>query len=253
MMEGLKTFFSQVKWYEWLYMPLFICTIIVLGCVFKAGALVIFNSLSGILTVFFLAKGKMIGNVLGVIQSVFYIVISYFNAFYGEVLLCCCITIPIYIASIISWARNLNSKDKIVKVNKSLGWVEWVVSILSAVVISIGIYFLLDFFNTANLLVSTLSVFSCLMAGYLVVRRSEYNFVFYILNNIVCICLWVYAILQNNELGYITTIVQYCMFLILNIFGVFNWIKIKKVQRLRKLVLKKKSGKLIMDKDFMKL
>ncbi len=248
-MERIKRFFGQAKWYEWLYMSLFICTIIVLSCLFKAGALVIFNSLFGILSVFFLAKGKMIGNVLGVVQSVLYIVISYFNAFYGEVLLCCCIYIPINIASIISWARNLNEKDKIVIINKSLGWVEWVVSILSAVVISIGIYFLLDYFNTANLLVSTLSVFSSLMAGHLVIRRSEYNFAFYILNNIVCICLWLYVILQNNKVGYITTIVQYCMFLILNILGVINWAKIKKSQEIKNPILENKGEKIILDNE----
>ena len=38
----------------------------------------------------------------------------------------------------------------------------------------------------------------------------------------------------------------------LYVFGVFNWVKIKKVQRLRKLILKKKSDKLMLDKDYMK-
>ena len=251
-MEGLKRFFGQVKWFEWLYMSLFICTIIVLGCVFKASALVIFNSLFGIFTTFFIAKGKILGTVLGLVQSSLYIVMCYYNQYYGEILVGACFTIPVYIASIISWTKNLNKRDKIVRINKNFSNLEWVLSLLADVVFSVGIYYLLRHFNTANLLVSTFSVGFCAMARYLTFRRSEYNFIFQILNNLMRMCLWIFVVVQNHDISYITTIVQYVMYLSLNTFGVFNWIKIKKVQRLRKLILKKKSDKLMLDKDYMK-
>lgn len=233
-------------------MSIFISVIIILGVVFHSSALVVFSSLFGVSAVFFIAKGKLVGNVLGIIQSVLYIVISYFNNFFGEVIICLAITIPIYIITIISWLKNQNKKDNVVKVNKSLSLKEWVVALLILTVLSIGVYFLLDAFNTANLLVSVMSVVSCMMAGYLVVRRSEYNFVFYIINNIVCICLWLTLVIKGAEVGYIATVVQYFIFLTLNVFGVYNWIKIKKIQNLRKKVLKKRELKLVMDKDYMK-
>lgn len=250
-MESVKDFVRQIKWYEWLYMSIFICIIICLSCVFKSNLIVLFNSIFGILTVFFLAKGKVIGNVLGIVQCILYVIVSYFNKFYGEIILCCFITIPLYVVTIITWLKNLSNKDKVVQVNKSLSSTEWVVSLLIVALISFGLYFLLDYFNTAYLIVSTFSVFSCIMAGYLAVRRSEYNFIFYILNNIVCICLWLFVIIQNNDLSYVSIVVQYTMFLILNIVGTCNWLKLKKIQKLRSIILKKKNKKYILDIDYM--
>ena len=172
--------------------------------------------------------------------------------YYGEIIVGACFTIPVYIASIISWARNLNKTDNIVKVNKNLSWQEWLCASLGDVMFTIGIFFLLDYFNTANLIISTLSVGSCAFARYLAVRRCEYNFLFQLPNNIMRMCLWIFVIIQKGDISYITTIIQYIMYLCLNIFGAFNWIRLKKIQRLRKMVLKKRTEKLVMDKDYMK-
>ncbi len=247
-----RKFFNGIFWFEWVYMGIFSLIIILLGIFFKSSALVIFNSLFGIFTTFFIAKGKILGTVLGLVQSSLYIVMCYYNQYYGEILVGACFTIPVYIASIISWTKNLNKRDKIVRINKNFSNLEWVLSLLADVVFSVGIYYLLRHFNTANLLVSTFSVGFCAMARYLTFRRSEYNFIFQILNNLMRMCLWIFVVVQNHDISYITTIVQYVMYLSLNTFGVFNWIKIKKVQRLRKLILKKKSDKLMLDKDYMK-
>lgn len=252
MVDKLKKFFSQIKWYEYVYMLFFVSVLIVIGAVFRSSTIVIFNSLFGIFTVFFIAKGKLIGNFFGIIQCILYAVISYFNNFFGEVIICLAISIPIYVVSIISWLRNQNKKDNVVKVNKNISLKEWVCSLLVLALVSVGVYFLLKTFNTANLLVSVMSVVTLMMAGYLVVRRSEYNFVFYILNNIICICLWLTLVIKNGEIGYLATVVQYVIFLTLNIVGVFNWIRIKKIQNMRKQILKRRQEMLIMDKDFMK-
>lgn len=251
-MENIKSFFKQIKWYEWLYMSIFICIIICLSCIFDSSLLILFNSLLGILTVFFLAKGKMIGNILGIVQSSLYIIMCYFNKYYGEILVGVCFTIPIYIASIISWARNLNKTDNIVKINKSLSLTEWLLAGLGDILFSVGVFFLLDYFDTTNLIISTLSVAFCAMARYLAVRRNEYNFIFQILNNIMRMCLWIFVIVQKGDVSYITTIIQYVMYLSLNTFGVFNWIKLKKIQKLRKIILKKRTEKLMLDNDYMK-
>ena len=251
-MESIKKFLKQIKWYEWLYMSVFFCIISCLSCVFNSGPLITCNSLLGILTSFFLAKGKILGNFLGIVQSSLYIVMCYNNNYYGEIIVGACFTIPVYIASIISWARNLNKTDNIVKVNKNLSWQEWLCASLGDVMFTIGIFFLLDYFNTANLIISTLSVGSCAFARYLAVRRCEYNFLFQLPNNIMRMCLWIFVIIQKGDISYITTIIQYIMYLCLNIFGAFNWIRLKKIQRLRKMVLKKRTEKLVMDKDYMK-
>ena len=231
-MEEIKKFFKQIKWYEWLYMSVFISAIVILSIVFKSGWLIALNSLFGILTLFFVAKGKILGIIIGIIQCVMYIVICFYNRLYGEVIISCLISIPIMIAILVSWIRNLGVRDKIVKVNKSISPLEWVVSTLSVALISFALYFLLEYFNTANLIISTLSIFFGVMSDYLMVRRCEYGFVFEILCNVIKMCLWIFLVVQNNDLSYITTISQYLMYLSLNIVGMINWIRMKRRQNL---------------------
>jgi len=251
-MKVFNDFFKQIKWWEYLFMGCFIVAVLVCGIVFHSGPIVILSSFFGMTAVFFIAKGKVIGNFLAIVQAALYIVMSYYNKFYGEILVCLVVTIPMYIFTIVSWMKNSNKKDKVVKVNKSLSKLEWGLFFGCFACSSVGIYFMLRAFNTANLIISTFSVLTCAMAGYLVLRRCEYNFVFYILNNIICVCLWMFVIIKEKNVVYIPTIVQYGTFLCLNAFGIFNWAKIKRIQMMRKKVLKRKQERLVMDTDYMK-
>ncbi len=251
-MKGFVDFFKKLKWYEYAYLILFNLTILVLGIIFKSSALVIISSILGILMVFFLGKGKLLGNIIGIVQGVTYIIISYFNQFYGEAIICGAVTLPIYIFAIISWAKNQNKDDRVVQVNNSITIKEILIVFAVLAVYFVGVYFMLRAFNTANLVISTISAVLGTLAGYLVIRRSEYNFICYMLNNIIAITLWLTLVITKNDLAYISTVVQYCMFFFLNLMGTINWIKIKRVQNMRRYVLKKKNEKLIMDTDYMK-
>ena len=253
MKEKMKAFFKQIKWWEYTFMSVFIVAIVVSGIVFKSSELTIFCSLFGIVGVFFIAKGMLIGQMISIVYGALYATMSYFNHLYGEMIVTLAVTIPLYIATIISWMRNSSKKDKVVKVNKSLSVLEWCLFFVVSVGVGVGMYFMLRAFKTANLLISTFSVVALCMAGYLVVRRCEYNFIFYILSNIIGICLWMFTIIKESNITYIPTIILFCVLLFLNIFGMITWIKIKHIQNLRKKVVKKRAQKrLVMDTDYMK-
>lgn len=227
--NSLKEFFAHIKWWEYIYMALIYIAMIVFGVVFNSGALVIINAIISSTAIFFIAKGMVIGNILGIGQCVLYSVISYFNNLYGEMILCLCITMPIYIASICTWIKNLRKKEKVVKVNRMLSVKEWTISIIVIACVTVGIYFLLRALNTANLIVSTVNVGINIMSGYLLIKRSEFNFIFYILNNIVSIVLWA-TVIAGGATNNVPTLVLFIVFLILNIIGFVNWVRLKKSQ-----------------------
>ena len=63
-------------------------------------------SLIGVTALIFVAKGYVIGQILVVIFSAFYGIISFWFQYYGEVITYLCMTTPIAIASAVAWFRH---------------------------------------------------------------------------------------------------------------------------------------------------
>ena len=166
MKQKLKDFFKMIKWWEYTFMAVFFVAIIVSGVVFKSTALTIFCSLFGIVGVFFIAKGMVVGQFISIVYGALYATMSYFNQLYGEMIVTLAVTVPMYIFTIISWMRNSNKKDKVVKVNKNLSVLEWCLVFVIAAGAGVGIYYMLRAFHTANLLISTFSVVHCGVFGF---------------------------------------------------------------------------------------
>ena len=104
--------------------------------------------------------------------------------------------------------------------------------ILTLIVTAI-FYFILNFFNTANLLPSTLSVTTSFIAVYLTFRRSPYFALAYALNDVVLITLWILACF--DDISYMSTVACFAAFLVNDIYGFTNWKKMQKQQAKRKL------------------
>ncbi|MBR3789706.1 MAG: nicotinamide mononucleotide transporter, partial [Clostridia bacterium] len=89
-------------------------------------------------------------------------------------------------------------------------------------------YHVLDYFNTANLIPSTISVATSFLAAYLTFRRSPFFALAYAFNDIVLILLWVLASLK--EVSYISVVICFVVFLINDLYGFISWIKMQKRQ-----------------------
>lgn len=185
-------------------------------------------SLIGVTSLIFNAKGNPVGQFLMIIFSLLYGIISFSFNYYGEMITYLGMTMPMAIFALISWLRNpYNGNKSEVKVN-SLNKKETVfMSVLTAVVTLI-FFFILKYFNTANLLPSTISVTTSFIAVYLTFRRSPYFALAYAGNDIVLIILWTLASVENAK--YISVVVCFAAFLINDIYGFVNWQKMKKRQ-----------------------
>jgi len=96
---------------------------------------------------------------------------------------------------------------------------------IAATVTTVLFYYILAYFNTANIIPSTLSVTTSFIAVYLTFRRSPYFALGYALNDVVLIVLWVIASVYNVR--YISVVVCFVAFLVNDIYGYISWQKMK--------------------------
>lgn len=185
-------------------------------------------SIIGATSLIFNAKGNPLGQILIVVFSVLYGIISFTFAYYGEMITYLGMTAPMAVFAFVSWIKNpYNGKKSEVKVN-DLKFAEIIFMLLLTAAVTIIFYFILKFFNTANLLPSTLSVTTSFIAVYLTFRRSPYFALAYAANDIVLIVLWFLASL--TDISYVSVTVCFIMFLVNDIYGFISWIKMRKRQ-----------------------
>lgn len=224
--KGLINYFSKAEIALW-------CASVLL----VAASFVIFDgrdyltlsaSLIGVTSLIFNAKGNPFGQLLMVIFSILYGIISYSFAYYGEMATYLGMTGPMALFALISWLRNpYKGKRSVVAVNRISGKEVIFMLVLTAVV-TVLFYFILGYFNTANMLPSTLSVTTSFIAVYLTFRRSPWFALAYAANDIVLIVLWILAALQ--DISYVSVIVCFAVFLVNDLYGFFSWLKMEKSQ-----------------------
>ncbi len=186
-------------------------------------------SLIGVTSLIFIAKGMVIGQVLMVVFSVFYGVISYFFTYYGEMITYLCMTAPIAVASMIAWIRHPYKDTSEVKVSRRLTKGQLIFVVAGSAAATVAFYFILGALGNANLLFSTFSVTTSFAAASLTMFRSPYYAIGYALNDVVLIVLWVMAAAQDSS--YIPMVVCFALFFINDLYGFFSWKKMMKRQQ----------------------
>ena len=132
----------------------------------------------------------------------------------------------IALISTIAWIRNPFS-EKQVKVNKPRPSAILVLALLT-VVVTVAFYFILDALGTASLAFSTLSIATSFFASGLTVLRSPYYALAYTLNDVVLIVLWILA--SISQPSSIPMIFCFVMFLVNDLYGFTNWLRMEKQQ-----------------------
>jgi len=222
-MIKLKTYFSKSDIILWI---LSVILIIVSFFLFdRKNHLTLYASLIGVTSLIFNAKGNPFGQLLMVIFSLLYGIISYTFSYYGEMITYLGMTMPMAIFALISWLRNpYNGNRAEVRVN-TVGKKETVFMWIGTAIITVIFYFILEYFNTANLIPSTLSVTTSFLAVYLTFRRSPYFAIAYAANDIILIILWTLASIHN--IRYVSVTVCFVTFFVNDIYGYINWQKMK--------------------------
>lgn len=186
-------------------------------------------SLIGAISLIFNAKGNPFGQVLMIIFSILYGIISFTFEYYGEMITYLCMTAPMALIALISWLKNPYKGNKSeVKVDR-LKKREPLFLFLLSLAVTFIFYFILAYFNTANIIPSTVSVTTSFIAAYLTFRRSPYFALAYASNDIILIILWILATIE--DISYISVVVCFIVFLVNDLYGFISWLYMEKRQR----------------------
>lgn len=120
-------------------------------------------SLVGVTALILIAKGNVIGQILTVLFSILYGVVSFYSRYYGEMITYLGMSAPIALAAVFTWLKNPAASGE-VRVNTLRGRDYALLFALGAAV-TFAFYFILKAFGTARLAISTLSVLTSFQIG----------------------------------------------------------------------------------------
>ncbi len=226
MIKRLKDYFSYTEIMIWSISSILVIVSFILFD--RSNLLILSASLIGVTYLILNAKGNPLGQVLVIIFSILYGIISYKFSYYGEMITYLGMTMPMAVFALISWLRNPFNGNMAEVTVGSIGKAETVFMIILSAAVTVVFYFILQIFHTANILPSTLSVTTSFVAVYLTLRRDPFYAIAYAANDIILIVLWILASLSDTR--YISVAVCFAVFLFNDIYSFFCWQKMKKRQ-----------------------
>lgn len=186
-------------------------------------------SLIGITSLIYNAKGNPFGQLLIIIFSLLYGVISYGFAYYGEMTTYLGMTAPMSVLALVSWLKNPHKGNRAEVEIGRLKSSDIIWMSVFALAVTFIFYFVLKAFGTTNLLPSTVSVTTSFTAVYLTYKRSAFFALAYAANDAVLIVLWGLAAL--TDISYISVVTCFIMFLVNDTYTFINWRRIYRRQQ----------------------
>lgn len=157
-------------------------------------------ALVGVTSLVFAAKGNVWAQILMIVFSILYGVISFRFRYWGEMITYLGMTLPMAVWSTVTWLKNPSKENG------------------SEVAIQT-----LARRHLAALAASTVSIITSFLAAALTMLRSSYYAVGYAANDVVLIVLWIMASMENP--AYIPVAVNFAIFLLNDLYGFISWKK----------------------------
>ena len=174
----------------------------------------------GITSLIFAAKGNVWAQILMVIFSILYGLISWQFRYWGEMITYLGMTMPMAIWSTITWIKNPSESGHEVAIQKLTR--KHVAGIATAgVIVTAVFYMILKALDTPNILFSTISITTSFLAASLTMLRSSYYALGYASNDIILIIMWVLASIENQ--AYIPVVVNFIIFFFNDMYGFVSW------------------------------
>ena len=195
----------------------------------RENPLTLVASLIGVSSLILNARGNPAGQVLMIVFSLLYGIISYGFAYYGEMITYLGMTAPMSLLALISWLKNPYQKGKSeVRTDRLKKHEPFLLTFLS-ILVTLLFYFILKMLGTANLLPSTVSVTTSFVAAYLTFRRNPAFALAYAANDVVLLVLWITASL--HDASYLSVVFCFLAFLINDLYGFVCWRRMERRQQ----------------------
>lgn len=226
----LRNPFSSLSRFEW---GLWIASVLVVAGSFFVGSradfLTLIASLIGVTALIFVARGDVFGQLLTVVFSIVYAVISWRFRYFGEMITYLGMTLPIAAISVVTWLKHPYAADgSEVRIGR-MTRTKTILLLLMTAVVTFVFYFILAAFDTANLSISTVSVATSFLAASLQALRVPAYALAYGANDLVLIVLWVLATAKDP--AYLPMVLCFVMFFLNDAYGFVSWHKRRALQQ----------------------
>ena len=178
-------------------------------------------ALIGVTSLIFAAKGNVWAQILMVVFSILYGIISFRFRYWGEMITYLGMTMAVW--SAITWFKNPSEDNSSEVAIQKLTRRHVIWLTVSTVLVTVVFYYILMILDTPNIVFSTISIVTSFLAAALTMLRSSYYAVGYAANDVVLIVLWVLASFENP--AYIPVVVNFVIFFVNDMYGFVSWKK----------------------------
>ncbi|MBY6050217.1 nicotinamide riboside transporter PnuC [Cytobacillus firmus] len=182
------------------------------------------SSISGMVCVVLVAKGKIANYYFGIIQTLTYAYIAYGYGLYGEAMLNALFYFPVQFIGIYLWRKHKTNRDvkgEDVKV-RSLTKKGWLYTVVSIVVLTIGYGFFLRYLEGNFVWTDSATNVLSITAQILMLKRFAEQWLLWISVNVLSIILWAGALITQGGNDF-SMLVMWTAFLVNSIYGYINW------------------------------
>ncbi|HZH58523.1 MAG TPA: nicotinamide riboside transporter PnuC [Metabacillus sp.] len=213
--------------FEKLWLLIFTAVNVYLFFAWSDSLIGLISSITGMLCVVLVAKGKISNYYFGIIQTSTYAYISYGYGLYGEAMLNGLFYLPVQFIGIYLWNKHRTEQGvqgEDVKV-KRLSKAGWIYTISIAVILIIGYGFFLKYLGGNNIWTDSATNVLSVMAQILMLKRFAEQWLLWISVNILSIYLWISALVSQGGNDF-SMLVMWTAFLVNSIYGYINWRKL---------------------------
>ena len=182
----------------------------------------------GITSLIFAAKGNVFAQILMIVFSILYGIISFRFRYWGEMMTYLGMSMPMAIWSTITWMKNPSEGNDGEVAIRKLKMRHFIFLFALSVVVTGAFYFVLRALDTPNIVFSTISVTTSFLAASLTMLRSSYYALGYAANDLVLVVLWSLAAMQNPV--YTPVVINFLIFFMNDMYGFVSWKKRESLQ-----------------------
>ena len=225
----LKRFFREWTIFEKIWLITFSAINIWLFFAWDDTTLGLISSMTGMLCVILVAKGKISNFFFGMVQTSTYAYISYTYGLYGEAMLNGLFYFPMQFIGLYMWNKNkalqkVKDEDIVIKRLTKKGWGILGVSVIVGAFIYMELLFYL---NAQQVRIDSFAVVMSVAAQILMTLRFAEQWIMWVLVNMLSIVLWIVTLTQSGGNDY-TMLVMWTAFLVNSVYGWYNWEKLAK-------------------------
>ncbi len=206
-----------------------LCTLVISNAISgNADPLTLTATLIGVTSLIFAAKGDLLSQLMMIIFSVLYGIISYRFHYWGEMITYLGMTLPMAVWSAVTWYKNPSKNNQNEVAIQKLKQKQILILVISTAIVTFVFYFILRSLDTPNIIFSVFSVTTSFAAASLTMLRSPYFALAYAANDIVLIVLWVFASAKDPD--FIPVAVNFIIFFFNDLYGFLCWRKREEIQ-----------------------